>query len=192
MLVFMSSTIHSQSTQLTPYGAVLKGSADLDILGETFDAKMTVDKHLGSVSRAAAQRPGIMRMSWQVFHNRSLLLQSLWCFLLPVLEYCSAVLCCRFTPKTTGWSCEEYLFLAGGVLECTVINRRSAAALCMLFKIKRNPMHPQNGSLPLPYVPASVTRGALVAHRNSLCLLVAELLSIAGPLCLLSISMERS
>ena len=28
-------------------------------------------------------------------------------------------------------------------------------------------MHPLSGALPLPYVPASVTRGALVAHRHS-------------------------
>ena len=28
-------------------------------------------------------------------------------------------------------------------------------------------MHPLSGALPLPYVPAHVTRGALVAHRHS-------------------------
>ena len=37
----------------------------------------------------------------------------------------------------------------------------------MLFKIKSNPMHPLSVALPLLYVPASVTRGALVAHRHS-------------------------
>ena len=37
----------------------------------------------------------------------------------------------------------------------------------MLFKIKSNPMHPLSGALALPYVPARVTRGALVAHRHS-------------------------
>ena len=37
----------------------------------------------------------------------------------------------------------------------------------MLFKIKSNPVHPWSGALPLPYVPARVTRGALVAHRHS-------------------------
>ena len=58
-------------------------------------------------------------------------------------------------------------FLAGGVLEYNIAHRLSVAVLCMLFKIKSNPMHPLSGSLPLPYVPASVTRGALVAHRHS-------------------------
>ena len=28
-------------------------------------------------------------------------------------------------------------------------------------------MHPLGGALPLPYVPARVTRGSLVAHRHS-------------------------
>ena len=36
----------------------------------------------------------------------------------------------------------------------------------MLFKIKSNPWHPLSGALPLPYVPARVTRGGLVAHRH--------------------------
>ena len=37
----------------------------------------------------------------------------------------------------------------------------------MLFKIKSNPMHHLRTALPLPYVLARVTRGALVAHRHS-------------------------
>ena len=37
----------------------------------------------------------------------------------------------------------------------------------MLFKIKSNLMHPLSSALPLLYVPAHVTRGALVAHRHS-------------------------
>ena len=59
-------------------------------------------------------------------------------------------------------------FLAGGVLECNLAHRRSVAELCMLFKIRSNQMHPLSGALPLQYVPACVTRGALVAHRHSL------------------------
>ena len=58
-------------------------------------------------------------------------------------------------------------FLAGRVLECNLAHRRSVAELCILFKIKSNPMHPFSGALPLPYVPARVTRCALVAYRHS-------------------------
>ena len=39
------------------------------------------------------------------------------------------------------------------------------AMLCMLYKIRCNPMHPLCGALPVPYVPVRVTRGTLIAHR---------------------------
>ena len=39
----------------------------------TFDFKITFEKHLHSVSRAASQRLGILRKSWRVFHDRPLL-----------------------------------------------------------------------------------------------------------------------
>ena len=70
MIVFRSRTVHPQFTPLALDGTVLKESADLVILGVTFDAKMTFERHLRSVSSAAAQRLGIMRKSWQVFHDR--------------------------------------------------------------------------------------------------------------------------
>ena len=87
MIVSRSRTVHPQLTPLTLDGTMLKESADLFILGVTFDAKMTCEKHLRSVSSAAAQRLGIMRKSWRVFHDRSLLLRSFGFFVLPVLEY---------------------------------------------------------------------------------------------------------
>ena len=55
-------------------------------------------------------------------------------------------------------------FLTGGVFEWNISHRRSVAVLCMLYKIRCNPVHPLKGVLPGPYVPVRVTRGALVAH----------------------------
>ena len=102
-----------------------------------------------------------------MFHDRSLLERCFRGFVLPVLEYCSAV-----------WysAADSYLklldrvvggarFLTRGVFECGIAHRRSVAVLCMLYKIRCNPMHPLNDALPGPYVPVRVTRGALVAHR---------------------------
>ena len=43
-----------QSPPLTINGTVLKESDDLDILGVSFDSKLTFEKHLRSVSRAAS------------------------------------------------------------------------------------------------------------------------------------------
>ena len=59
-------------------------------------------------------------------------------------------------------------FLAGGVLDCNLAHRYSVAVSYMLFKIKSNPMHPMNGTMPLPYVLVYVTHGALVAHSTRL------------------------
>ena len=64
MIVSRLRTVHPLLSPLTLDGTVLKESADLVILGVTFDAKMTFEKHLRSVSSAAAQRLVIMRKSW--------------------------------------------------------------------------------------------------------------------------------
>ena len=39
--------------------------------------------------------------------------------------------------------------------------------MCMLYKIRCNPVRPLNGALPGPYVPVRVSLGALVAHVGS-------------------------
>ena len=85
MIVSRSRTVHPQSTLLTLNGTVLKECSDLVIFWVTFNAKLTFDKHLRSVSSAVAQRLGIVRKSWQVFLDRLLLLRSFWSFVLPVL-----------------------------------------------------------------------------------------------------------
>ena len=56
-------------------------------------------------------------------------------------------------------------FLTGVLFECDHAHRRSVAVLCMLYKIRCNPMHPLYGALPVPYVPVWVTLGAVIAHR---------------------------
>ena len=63
MIVSRSRTMHHQSPALTVGGTVLKESDDLVILGVTFDSKMTFEKRLRSVSRAASQQLGILRKS---------------------------------------------------------------------------------------------------------------------------------
>ena len=95
MIVSRSRTMYPQSPPLTVGGTVLKESVDLDILGVTFDSKMTFETHLRSVSRAASQRLGILRKSWQVCHDRLLLGRCFRGFVLPVLSlFRRLVLCC--------------------------------------------------------------------------------------------------
>ena len=104
---------------------------------------------------------------WRVFHDRSLLGRCFRGFVLPVLEYCSAVWCSAADThlKLLDRVVSGARFLTGGVFECDISHHRSVAILCMLYKIRCNPVHPLNGALPGPYVPARVTRGALVSNR---------------------------
>ena len=132
MIVSRSRTMHHLSLALTIGGTVLKESDDLVILGVTFDSKMTFEKHLRSVSRAASQRLGILLKSWQLFHDRLLLGRCFRSFVLPVLEYCSAVWCSaadthlRLLDRVVSGAG----FLTGGVFECYLAHRRSVAVLC--------------------------------------------------------------
>ena len=149
---------------------MLKESDDLVILGVLFNSKMTFEKHLRSVSRAASQRLGILIKSWQVFHDRLLLGRCFRGFVLPVLEYCSAVWCsAAYTHLTLLNSVVSGAsFLTGGVFECDLAHCRSVEVLCVLYKIRCNSLHPLYGSLPVPCVPVRVTRGAVIAHRYTL------------------------
>ena len=161
--------MHPQSPLLTIGRTVLKESDDLVVLGVKFDSKMAFEKHLRSVSRAASQRLGILRTSWRVFHDSSLLGRCFRGFVIPVLEFCSAVWCSAADThrKLLDRAVSGARFLTGGVFECDICHRRSVAVLCMLYKIRCNPVHPLNRALPGPYVPALVTRGALENERRS-------------------------
>ena len=89
MIVSRSCTVHPQSPPLTIGGTLLKESDDLVILGVTFDSKMTSEKHIHTVSRAASQRLGLLRKSWRVFRDRSLLGR---CFVVLSCQFWSIVL----------------------------------------------------------------------------------------------------
>ena len=109
-----------------------------------------------------------MRKLWQVFH--AFAPSEIFLELCPAgFGVLLAVWCSAADPhlKLLERVVSSAGFLSCGVLECNLTHRRSVADLCMLFKIKSDPMHPLSGALPLPYVPAGVTRGALVAHRHS-------------------------
>ena len=116
----------------------------------TFDSKLTFEKHLRLVSRAASQTLGILMKSWRVFHDRSLLERCFRVFVLPVLEYCSAVWCSAADAhlKLLDRVVIGARLVTGCVFECNIAHRRSVAVLCMLYKIMCDPMHPLNDALP--------------------------------------------
>ena len=119
---------------------------------------------------------GILRKSWQVFHDRLRLGRWLWGFVQPILEYCSAM----------WWSAADMhleqldqvvsgaSFLTGGVFACDLAHHQSVAVLCMLYKMRCNHMHSFYGALPMP---VQITR----SHIGTLMrLLAAKPRSTAG------------
>ena len=82
-------------------------------------------------------------------------------------EYCSVVRCSAADThlKLLDQVVGDARFLTEAVFGCDIAHRRSVAVLYMLYKIRCNPMHPVNGTLPVPYVTVRVTRVGLVAHR---------------------------
>ena len=128
---------------------------------------MTFEKHLCSVSAAASQRLGILRKSWQVFHDRLLLGRCFRGFVLPILKYCSVVWCSAADThlKLLDRGVSGASYLTVGVFECDLTHRRSMAVLCMFYKIRCNPMYPPYGTLPVPYG-AGVIR-TVNTHRHT-------------------------
>ena len=166
MIVSRSHTMHPQSPPLTIGETVLKESDDLVMLEVAFKSKMTFEKHLHLVSRAAYER-FILRKSWRVFHDKSLHGRCFRDFVLPVLKICSAVWCSADDThlKLLDRAVSGARFLTGCVFECDIAHCRSGEVLCILYKIRCTSIYPLNGGLPGPYVQVLVTRGALVAHQ---------------------------
>ena len=155
---------------------------------------MTFEKHLRSVSRAGSQRLGILRKPWLVFHDRSILWRCFWGFVLPVLEYCSAVWCSAADThhKLLDRAVSVARFLTGGVFERDISRRRSVAFLCMLYKIRCNPVHPLNGALPDRMCQCGYTRCSGRTSVN-LCTASLQILAVQQNLySILGVLLERS
>ena len=68
------------------------------------------------------------------------------------------------------------------MFECDIEHCRSVAVLCMLYKVRCNPMHPRYGALHSQYVPVAV-HAVLWSHSGTLMrFLAAEPHSSAGHL----------
>ena len=158
LIVSRSRTMHLQSLPLT----IL---AELCCVEVTFDFKMTFVEHLHSVSRAVYLWLIILRMSYSEYSTIGCFLGDAFGglsfpFLSTLLQlWCSAP---ETHLKLQNRVVMVPVFNFGGV-ECDYAHRRSVAVLCMLYTIRYT--HPLYGTLPGPYVPVPITRGASVAHR---------------------------
>ena len=108
-------------------------------IGSDIWFQVTFEKHLRSVSRTDSQRLGILRKSWRVFHDRSLLFRCFRGFILPVLEYCSAVWCSVpiHTLKLLDRAVSGAWFLTGAVFECDIVDPWQYCVCCIRSGVTR-------------------------------------------------------
>ena len=90
-------------------------------------------------------------------------------FVLPVLEYCSAVWCSaadthlKLLDRAVGGA--RFLTMVCLSETVLIVDLLLFCVCRILYKIRCNPMRQLNDGVPLTYVPVRVIRGALVAHR---------------------------
>ena len=117
------------------------------------------------------QRLGIMRKSWQVFHDRSLLREYFWNIILPVLQPCSAVgssaadSLLKLQDRVVSSGLQDHCYFFSW--RCFRVQPYPSTILSGAIKMKSYSIYPLSGALHMPYVPARVTRSAMVAHRHS-------------------------
>ena len=135
------------------------------ILGVILDSKFTFEKHIRSISSSIAQKIGILRKSFKIFGDQSVLKNCFNSFILPCFEYCSPVWSSAADShlKLLDRNLNAIKFLIPD-LHTNLWHRRSISSLCMLYKIFHNPEHPMHSDLPNLYRPLRYTRGALNAN----------------------------
>ena len=169
MIISRSRTLLPVFPEVVIDGLVIEESSTLMILGVTLDCKLTFEHHVRLLAKSVSQKLGIMRRVWRIFGDRALLRRCFFCFVLPILEYCSAVwgsvAPCHL--KLLDRVVRGASFICGDGDLCDLYHRRDVAALCMLYKIWSNSLHPLCAMLPAPFVARRVTRGAVSAHCNT-------------------------
>ena len=162
MIVSRSRTPDPIHPDLIINDVVLNTCESFKILGVLFDSKFTFEKHVRSISSAVAQKIGLLRKSFKIFGDISVLRKCFNSFILPCLEYCSPAWSSAAPShlKLLDRNVRACKFLIPD-LEIDLCHRRSVSSLCMLHKIFHNPNHPLKCKLPLPFQPGRVTRYAL-------------------------------
>ena len=165
MIVSRSRTLIPNHPDLSIEDIILPTCDSFKILGVLFDSKFTFEKHIRTVSSSVAQKIGLLRKSFKIFGDPSVLKKCFNTFILPCLEYCapawaSAANCHLHLLDRNVRSCE---FLVPD-LKVDLKHRRAVSSLCMLYKIFHYPRPPLNSELPARYQPARITRYALRAN----------------------------
>ena len=168
MIVSRSRTLVPNHPDLSIEDVVLNICDSFKILGILFDSKFTFEKHIRSVASSVAQKIGLLRKSFKIFGEPSILKKCFNSYILPCLEYCAPAWSSAANShlKLLDKNVRSCKFLIPD-LEIDLAHRRVVSSLCMLYKILHNPRHPLNSELPGFFQPARITRYALRVNSLS-------------------------
>ena len=165
MIMGRSRTEYPHHSSLYINGIALTTTTSFKVLGVTLDSKLTFEDHIRSVSSSVAQKIGLLRKSFRIFNDRSVLKNCFNSFILPSLEYCAPVWSSAADShlKLLDRNLSAIKFLNPDI-SVNLWHRRSVGSLSLLFKIFKNSRHPLHASLPETYQPVRVTRHAINAN----------------------------
>ena len=142
MIVSRSRTLIPNHPDLSIDNVVLHTCDSFKILGVLFDSKFTFEQHIRSVSSSVAQKIGLIRKSFKIFGDPSVLKKCFNSFILPCLEYCA--------PAWSSAADSHLKLLDKNVRACKFLipdlkvdlgHRRVVSSLCVLYKIYQNLRH---------------------------------------------------
>ena len=133
MIVSRSRTLYPNHPDFIINNAVLNTCESFKILVVLFDSKFTFEQHVHSVSSSVAQKIGLLRKSYRIFGDISVLQKCFNSFILPCLEYCSPAAPSHL--KLLDRAVRACKFLIPD-LEIDLWHRRSVSSLCRLCCIR--------------------------------------------------------
>ena len=118
------------------------------------------------MAKSAMRKIGLMRVARRVYDDVSVLRRCFFSFILPSLEYCSAVwssaASCHLSLLDRVVHSASTLCSSEDLVDLSV--RRDVAGLCMFYKIYHNLHHPLNDVVSAPLRRVRQTRAAEMAH----------------------------
>ena len=91
LVVSRSRTVSPPRGDLVLSGVSIRARPNIDILGVKFDRKFTFEDHVRGIVSRVPQRIYIFWLVKRIFVDTLMLLRCYFAFVLPILEYCSAV-----------------------------------------------------------------------------------------------------
>ena len=143
LVISRSRTKYPEFPGLYLNGAPVEVVRELKLLGIILDSKLTFEAQIRSIVASTSSKLGILRKVAGLYCDVEVVTRSFWSFVLPLLEYCSAVWSGAATCHLSLLDrvVRRAVVFSEGEVKCDLLHRRKVASLCMFYKIFNNASH---------------------------------------------------